>query len=139
VCHGFLLNNKRAPNRHPDISATLAGVSEKGLRFDTIDTNGRERLAMALFAAIPFSALVFENKNFPALALGHDLAMDRYPVYTGLADLDILAIRKYKDVVESDRRPDVAGDLLKPEDITFRNLILFTACGNHCIHVSALL
>lgn len=76
---------------------------EKGLRLDTIDTNGREGLAMALFAAIPFSAFVFENKDFLALALGHNLAMDRYPVYTGLADLDIFAIGKYKDIVESDR------------------------------------
>jgi hypothetical protein len=103
VCHGFLLNNKRAPNGYTDAPATLADVSEKGLRLDTIDTNGRERLAMALFAAIPFSAFVFENKDFLALALGHNLAMDRYPVYTGLADLDIFAIGKYKDIVESDR------------------------------------
>jgi hypothetical protein len=76
---------------------------EKGLRLDTIDTNGREQLAMSLFAAIPFSAFVLENKDFLALALGHNLAMDRYPVYTGLADLDIFAIGKYKDIVESDR------------------------------------
>ena len=76
---------------------------EKGLRLDTIDTNGRERLAMTLFAAIPFSAFVFENNDFLAFALGHDLAVDRYSVYIGLADLDILAIGKYKDLVEIDR------------------------------------
>jgi hypothetical protein len=103
VCHGFLLNNKRAPNGYTDASATPAGVSEKELRLDAIDTNGRELLAMTLFAAIPLSAFVFENKNFLALALGHNLAMDRYPVYIGLADLDIFAIGKYKDVIESDR------------------------------------
>jgi hypothetical protein len=103
VCHGFLLNNKRAPSGYTNHPATLAGVSEKELRLDTIDTNGRERLAMTLFAAIPFSAFEFENNDFLALALVHDLAVNRYPVNIGLADLDIFAIGKYKDVIESDR------------------------------------
>ena len=85
------------------IRQPLQVFRKKGLRLDTIDTNGRERLAMTLLAAIPLSAFVFENKDFLALALGHNLAMDRYPVYTGLADLDIFAIGKYKDIVESDR------------------------------------
>jgi hypothetical protein len=95
---------KGAPNGYPTDRATLADVSEKNkvLRLDAVDTNGRERLAMTLFAAIPFSAFVLENNNFLALALGHDLTVNRYPVYIGLADLDILAIGKYKDVVESD-------------------------------------
>jgi hypothetical protein len=84
-------------------AATLAGVSERDLRLDAVDANSRERLAMTLFAAIPFSAFVFENNNLLALALGHDLAVDRYPVYIGLADLDIFAVGKYKDLVESDR------------------------------------
>jgi hypothetical protein len=103
VCHGFLLNNKRAPSGYTNHPATLAGVSEKELRLDTIDTNGRERLTMTLFAAIPFSAFEFENNDFLALALVHDLAVNRYPVNIGLADLDIFAIGKYKDIVESDR------------------------------------
>jgi hypothetical protein len=102
VCHGFLLNNKRAPNGYTNESATPAGVRKRELRLDAIDTNGRERLAMTLFTTIPLSAFVFEDKNFLALALGHDLAMNRYPVNFGLADLDIFSIGKYKDIVESD-------------------------------------
>jgi hypothetical protein len=102
VCHGFLLNNKRAPDKDTNDAATLAGVSENELRLDTVDENSRERLAVTLFATIPFSAFVFENYDFLALALGHDLAVYRYPVDIGLTDLDILAVGKYKDLIESD-------------------------------------
>lgn len=112
---------------------------EKGLRLDTVDTYGRERLAMTQFATIPFSALEFENQYLLALALGYDLAVNRYPVYIGLTDLDIFAIGKYKDLIKSNRRTDISGKLFKPEDIAFLNLILFTACGNHCVHISVLL
>jgi hypothetical protein len=83
-------------------AATLTGVWAKELSFDTVDANRRERLAMTLFATIPFSALIFENDDFLALALGHDLAVNRYSVYIGLTDLDILTIGKYKYLVESD-------------------------------------
>jgi hypothetical protein len=84
-------------------AATLAGAVEKESGLDTIDANGRKRLAMTLFAAETFSAFVFENKDFLALALGHDLAVNRYALDIGPADLDILAIGKYKNLVESDR------------------------------------
>jgi hypothetical protein len=64
------------------------------LRFDAVNANGRVRLAMPLFATIAFSAFILEDKNLLALALGHDLAVNRYPVYIGLADLDGLAVGK---------------------------------------------
>jgi hypothetical protein len=84
------------------IRRPLQVFRKKELRLDTLDTNGRKRLAMTLFAAIALSAFVFEDKNFLALSLGHDLTVHRYPVYIGLADLDIFAVGKHKDVVESD-------------------------------------
>jgi hypothetical protein len=132
-------DNKRAPNGYTNDAATLAGVSEKKLRLDAVYANCRECLAMTLFAAIPFSAFVFENNDFLALSLGHDLSVNRNPVYIGLADLDIITVGKYKDLIESDRRPDVTGEFFNPENVTFLYPILFTACGNHCVHVSALL
>jgi hypothetical protein len=117
----------------------LTDVADLKLRLDTVDTHGRERLAMTLLAAIPLAALVFENDNFFVFVLGDDLAVNGHAVYLGLADLDILAVGKYKDLVESDRRSDVTGELFNPEDVTLCDLVLLTACGNHCVHVSILL
>jgi hypothetical protein len=82
--------------------------------FDTLDADRRKGLTMTLFATIPFSAFVFENNNLLAFALGHDLAVNRYAVYGGLTDLDILAVGKYKDIVESDFGTDVSGKLFHP-------------------------
>jgi hypothetical protein len=121
------------------IRRPLQVIRKNDLRLDAIDTNGRERLAMTLFATIPLSAFIFEDNNFLALALSHDLAMDGDPVYIGLADLDIFPIGKYKDIVEGDGCSDFTGELLTLEDITLLDLILLTACGNHCVHDSVLL
>jgi hypothetical protein len=89
-------------------------VFQKKLSFDAVDAHSRKWLTMTLFAAIPFSALVLENNDLLAFALCHDLAVDGHAVYLGLADLDIFAIGKYKDFVESDRRSDITGDFFNP-------------------------
>jgi hypothetical protein len=78
-------------------------VLRGNLRLDTVDAHSREQLAMTLLTAISFSAFKLENNNFLAFSLIHDLTVHRDPVYLGLADLDILAIGKYKDLVEGDR------------------------------------
>jgi hypothetical protein len=93
MCHEFLLDNEGTPPEKPDTMAALAEVT-KELRYDAINANSRELLAMPLLATIPFSAFVLEHYDFLAFALGHDQAMNRCPVNIGLADLDIFAIGK---------------------------------------------
>jgi hypothetical protein len=101
---------------------------------DAVDFYRRKLLAVSLLAPVTLAALVLEDKNFPRLALLDDMAGDRDIVKFGGADLEIFSIGKQQDILEGDLGPDVTGELLDTQDITFLNPVLFSACFDHSVH-----
>jgi hypothetical protein len=105
------------------------------LCLDRADFYGREELAMALFPAIAFSALVFENKDFPAFALFHDRAVDNGIFKDRLSDFDVIPIRYHQNLIEGHAAAHFARDLFYFQGVAFLNPILFTARCYDSVHV----
>jgi hypothetical protein len=106
---------------------------------DAVDFNRGKLLAVSLFTPIAFTALVLENENLLGFALLDDAAGDRDIVKLGGADPEIFAIGKQQDILEGDFGPDITGKFFHPQDVTFLNPVLFSACFDHSVHTASLI
>jgi hypothetical protein len=94
---------------------------------DLVDLHRGVLLAVALFSAKPFAALVFENENFFGFILGHDMALDRGIRHMGVAQGDLIAIGNHQHSVKGYLATDLAGEFFNFYDVPFPDLVLFSA------------
>ena len=101
-------------------SLALGACADRG------DLQRRERLAVALLAAVALAALVLEDDDLLAQALLDNLGLDRDAADRRLADLDAAAVVGEQQGPERDLRAGGTDELLDAKGLPFADTILLS-------------
>jgi hypothetical protein len=93
-----------------------------------------EVLAMALAFLIVFAAAHFENANFFATAMSHDLSHDRSTRYERRANYQICTVTNGQNFGEGDITTHIRSDLFYFQFIASGNAILLATSFYDCVH-----
>jgi hypothetical protein len=111
-----------------------AGITD--LCGDTLNFKGGEKLTMALLQGISLTTLLFKDNDFFAFVLLDDGGGNLGALNNGLAYFHGLAVSHHENIGELHDITNLAGEFFNPQTISRRNLILFAAGTNNCVHAS---
>src|SRR5690606_16099434 len=103
---------------------------------DLLDDHFRVRLAMALLLAVVLLGLVFEDDDFPALAVLLHPGRHAGALHDGRAGLEAVIPGDGEHAVEGDRLAFFGRQLLDVEHVAFLHAVLLAAGFDDCVHVA---
>lgn len=102
---------------------------------DGVDLDFGERLAVAIFHAVAFTAFLFEDDNFVALQV-----CDNAGFYAGAADVrcadgNFISVGQEMNVAKCEGIALLRCQPVDEDLLTFLNFKLLTGDGNNCEHI----
>ena len=91
---------------------------------------------MALSAPIFLPSLHLEDTDFLITPMREDFGLDAGAIDGGAPDCNLLAVCDHQYLGQIDNVAGFAGKLFDPDTVSHTESVLFTACLNHCVHVS---
>ena len=108
------------------------------VRMDLLDPDLRQFLAVAFRPPVLFPPLLLEDEDLVSLEIFHDLGPDHRVLDDRGPDEDLAFVLYQKDLVEVDLLALFGAELLGLQEVAFLDAILFSACLDHCVHISTL-
>ncbi len=102
---------------------------------DGLDFDFGKRLAVAVFLAVPFAALLVENDDFIAFHVAQNAGANACTLDIGRADGHFTVVLDEMHGVEGEFLAFLSCQPVDEDLLTFLNFELLTGDGNNCEHV----